>query len=147
MLPSPRISLLGLFWGGATLLLHHQHEQHHGAARAFVPSTAVARHPASASSSAIIQNNAWLFRKQQRRDSISGGGCSLGRRTRPSRRQMRLQMSDLTTQPHQDDEWHPHDPAWSTPQLLKGIWSQIAQAKDMVRGVSSDSSDGGRVRV
>jgi hypothetical protein len=34
-----------------------------------------------------------------------------------------------------EDEWYPHDPAWTTPQLLEGIWSQIAQAKDMVRGV------------
>ena len=36
---------------------------------------------------------------------------------------------------HQDDEWHPHDPAWTTAQLLQGLWSQIAQAKDMVKGV------------
>jgi hypothetical protein len=36
---------------------------------------------------------------------------------------------------NKNDEWHPHDPAWTTPQLLEGIWSQIAQAKNMVRGV------------
>ena len=36
---------------------------------------------------------------------------------------------------HSDDEWHPHDPAWTTPQLLEGLWSQIAQAKTMIRGV------------
>jgi hypothetical protein len=36
---------------------------------------------------------------------------------------------------HSDDEWHPNDPAWTTSQLLEGIWSQIAQAKDMVKGV------------
>lgn len=35
-----------------------------------------------------------------------------------------------------DDEWFPHDPAWTTPQLLEGIWSQIAQAQDLVHGVS-----------
>jgi hypothetical protein len=34
-----------------------------------------------------------------------------------------------------DEEWHPHDPAWTTPQLLEGIWSQIVQAKNMVRNV------------
>jgi hypothetical protein len=34
-----------------------------------------------------------------------------------------------------EEEWHPHDPAWTTPQLLEGIWSQIAQAKNMVRNV------------
>ena len=34
-----------------------------------------------------------------------------------------------------DDEWHPNDPAWTTPQLLEGIWGQIAQAKNMVRNV------------
>jgi hypothetical protein len=43
--------------------------------------------------------------------------------------------SDVTSEA--DDEWYPHDPAWTTPQLLEGLWSQIAQAKDMVKGVSS----------
>lgn len=33
------------------------------------------------------------------------------------------------------EEWHPHDPAYTTPQLLAGIWFQIAQAKTMVKGV------------
>jgi hypothetical protein len=40
-----------------------------------------------------------------------------------------------TSAAYTDDEWHPHDPAWTVPQLLGGIWHQIAQAKDMVRGV------------
>ena len=35
-----------------------------------------------------------------------------------------------------DDEWHPHDPAHTTPQLLAGIWWQIAQGTTMVKGVS-----------
>jgi len=35
------------------------------------------------------------------------------------------------------DEWHPHDPAESTPQLLAGLWHQIAQANTMIKGVRS----------
>lgn len=35
----------------------------------------------------------------------------------------------------EEEEWYPHDPAWSTPQLLEGIWSQIALAKNLMRGV------------
>lgn len=35
-----------------------------------------------------------------------------------------------------DDEWHPHDPAYTTSQLLVGIWDQIAMAKTMTRNVS-----------
>jgi hypothetical protein len=34
------------------------------------------------------------------------------------------------------DEWHPRDPAQTTPQLLKSIWDQIARASAMVKGVS-----------
>lgn len=37
---------------------------------------------------------------------------------------------------HSDDEWHPHDPAYTTAQLMAGIWHQIAQASSMVKGVS-----------
>lgn len=37
---------------------------------------------------------------------------------------------------HSDDEWHPRDPAFTTPQLLVGIWQQIAQATSMAKGVS-----------
>jgi hypothetical protein len=36
---------------------------------------------------------------------------------------------------HSDDEWHPRDPASSTPQLLSGLWHQICQAASMERGV------------
>jgi hypothetical protein len=36
-----------------------------------------------------------------------------------------------------DDEWHPHDPAETTPQLLAGIWLQIAHGTTMVKGVSA----------
>jgi hypothetical protein len=39
---------------------------------------------------------------------------------------------------HTDDEWHPHDPASTTPQLLAGIWHQIAQCATMAKGVSSN---------
>jgi hypothetical protein len=35
-----------------------------------------------------------------------------------------------------DEEWHPNDPAYTTPQLLVGIWDQIAMAKTMTKGVS-----------
>ena len=41
----------------------------------------------------------------------------------------------LSPSSQDDEEWHPNDPAWTTPQLLEGIWSQIAQAKNMVRNV------------
>lgn len=62
---------------------------------------------------------------------------SIGRRSAATTttRWMSSSRSDALAS-HSDDEWHPHDPAWTTPQLLEGIWSQIAQAKDMVRGVS-----------
>ncbi|EEC48347.1 predicted protein [Phaeodactylum tricornutum CCAP 1055/1] len=33
-----------------------------------------------------------------------------------------------------DDEWHPHDPAFTTPQLLAGVWDQIAHAGTMSKG-------------
>jgi hypothetical protein len=36
-----------------------------------------------------------------------------------------------------DDEWHPHDPADTIPQLLAALWNQIAQAGGMVQGVST----------
>lgn len=35
-----------------------------------------------------------------------------------------------------DDEWHPRDPAFTTPQLLSGVWHQIAQAGTLSKGVS-----------
>ena len=38
-------------------------------------------------------------------------------------------------QAESDDEWHPHDPANTVPQLLSSLWSQIAQAGNMVKGV------------
>lgn len=34
----------------------------------------------------------------------------------------------------EDDEWHPRDPAYTTPQLLSGIWHMIAQGSSMVKG-------------
>jgi hypothetical protein len=36
-----------------------------------------------------------------------------------------------------DDEWHPHDPAETTPQLLSSIWAQISNGITMVKGVST----------
>jgi hypothetical protein len=36
-----------------------------------------------------------------------------------------------------DDEWHPHDPAETTPQLLASIWCQISNGISMVKGVST----------
>lgn len=36
-----------------------------------------------------------------------------------------------------DDEWHPHDPAHSTPQLLAGLWTQIANGLTLVKGESA----------
>lgn len=34
-----------------------------------------------------------------------------------------------------EEEWHPRDPAHTTPQLLAGLWHQIAQSGSMTRGV------------
>jgi hypothetical protein len=39
-----------------------------------------------------------------------------------------------------DEEWHPNDPAYTTPQLLVGIWDQIAMAKTLTKGVSVNFS-------
>ena len=36
---------------------------------------------------------------------------------------------------HSDNEWHPRDPARTTPQLLVALWHQITQAGRMVKGV------------
>eukprot|EP00977_Amphora_coffeiformis_P028583 scaffold36189_cov160-Amphora_coffeaeformis.AAC.2 len=34
----------------------------------------------------------------------------------------------------EDDDWHPRDPAHTTPQLLAALWHQIAQAGNLVKG-------------
>jgi hypothetical protein len=34
-----------------------------------------------------------------------------------------------------DEEWHPRDPAQSTPQLLAALWHQISHAGNLVKGV------------
>lgn len=47
-----------------------------------------------------------------------------------------VQDDKPNTNVHTDDEWHPRDPAFTTPQLLLGIWQQIAQATTMAKGVS-----------
>jgi hypothetical protein len=49
--------------------------------------------------------------------------------------------SDFLKQAETDDEWHPHDTAETTTQLLAGIWWQIAQAGTMVKGVSRRMSE------
>jgi hypothetical protein len=36
----------------------------------------------------------------------------------------------------EEEEWHPRDPAFTIPQLLEGIWFQISQGKNMVKGDS-----------
>lgn len=37
----------------------------------------------------------------------------------------------------EEEEWHPRDPAKTTPQLLSSLWSQIAQGcKNLSKGVS-----------
>lgn len=48
---------------------------------------------------------------------------------------MQLAMQE-SMELHSDDEWHPRDPAFTTPQLLVGIWQQIAQATSMAKDVS-----------
>mmetsp|Transcript_11287 Transcript_11287/g.15632 ORF Transcript_11287/g.15632 Transcript_11287/m.15632 type:complete len:603 (-) Transcript_11287:299-2107(-) len=44
-----------------------------------------------------------------------------------------LRMSD---EAEEEEEWHPRDPAKTTPQLLASIWNLIGRGKDMVRGES-----------
>lgn len=46
--------------------------------------------------------------------------------------------SPLAAADTDNEDFHPEDPASTTPQLLKGIWDQIAQALSMERGVSHD---------
>jgi len=49
-----------------------------------------------------------------------------------------LSMSSLDPDSYEmDDEWHPRDPAYTTPQLLCGLWHQIAAAGSMSKGVRS----------
>jgi len=50
---------------------------------------------------------------------------------------VRVRSPVLQNQPDDEEEWHPRDHAASTSQLLVGIWSQIADAATMSKGVSS----------
>ena len=36
---------------------------------------------------------------------------------------------------HDEDDWHPEDPACTTPQFLCALWHMIAQGSNMVKGV------------
>lgn len=56
------------------------------------------------------------------------------RRTQQLNASVQKQGRDET---NQDDEWHPHDAASTTPQLLSGIWFMISQGNSMVKGESS----------
>ncbi|GKY91902.1 hypothetical protein MPSEU_000161800 [Mayamaea pseudoterrestris] len=59
------------------------------------------------------------------------------RQRRSSSSFTRQWLSDVPMlQAETDDEWHPHDPAATIPQLLHSVWSQIAQAGNMVKGES-----------
>ncbi len=92
----------------------------------FVPSTK------SISIPIISPKDSPLFWKQQQQRHVAVSSSSSS-------------FSLFAASPQQDDgdddkeeekeEWHPHDPAYTTPQLLAGIWFQIAQAKSMVKGV------------
>ena len=50
-----------------------------------------------------------------------------------------LQLSLDPSSFYTDDEWHPNDPAYTTPQLLVGIWEQISMAKTMTKGVRTNA--------
>ena len=39
---------------------------------------------------------------------------------------------------HDEDDWHPEDPASTTPQFLGALWQMIARGSNMVKGVSKD---------
>lgn len=50
--------------------------------------------------------------------------------------------SEMEEDPTQsEEEWYPRDPAYTTPQLLVGLWSQIAQASTMAKGVGVSPHD------
>jgi hypothetical protein len=36
---------------------------------------------------------------------------------------------------YEDGEWHPMDPAYTTPQFLSALWHLIARGNQMVKGV------------
>jgi hypothetical protein len=40
---------------------------------------------------------------------------------------------------HSDTEWHPHDPAETTPQLLSSLWNQIATSIDTLEQGETDT--------
>ena len=38
---------------------------------------------------------------------------------------------------HHEEDWHPEDPARTTPQFLCALWHMIAQGSNMVKGVGN----------
>lgn len=44
--------------------------------------------------------------------------------------------NDNNDDEEEEEEWHPRDPAHTTPQLLAALWHQIAHAGSLVKGVS-----------
>lgn len=54
----------------------------------------------------------------------------------PTRQAYHASLLYSSTRSEEDEEWHPRDPAHTTPQLLAALWHQIAEAGNLVRGVS-----------
>ena len=49
---------------------------------------------------------------------------------------LQTQLQSTTTKEGEGEEWHPRDPASTTPQLLSSLWLQIAQGcKNLSKGV------------
>jgi len=51
-------------------------------------------------------------------------------------RPIKILLKAAEGQDEEEEEWHPRDPAETTPQLLSGLWFQIAQAGGMSKGES-----------
>jgi hypothetical protein len=62
-------------------------------------------------------------------------------RQQPSNYRATLQLHSVDPS-STDDEWHPRDPAHTTPQLLAGVWHQIAQVGSLVKGVRCTKIEG-----
>lgn len=76
----------------------------------------------------------WLFFAISPLSSVMAFGPTTPYRRRASSGRLHSQLDpgSFVT----DGEWHPNDPAYTTPQLLVGIWDQIAMAKTMSKDVS-----------
>jgi hypothetical protein len=69
--------------------------------------------------------------------SLSKQAAAAVSRTTTSLRDINERMAEQMGVPevYSDNEWHPRDPAQTTPQLLAALWHQITHAGSMSKGV------------